>query len=295
MSGTERSNRVCPESNGGVRMHADQLPIVVIIQARMRSSRFPGKVLGPIGNSTVLGCLIDRVGSVVSRKNIMVATTESKSDDILVSAILSISTEIKVYRGSVEDVFERVRKAAEIFCHNVMSDDCIIVDITADCPLVDPEHILFLLSAVKKCGFDYASNVIERTWPDGLDVQVYKLSSMCRLEKECSINREHTGWNFIQNQKGFSTFNHYAPIKYNRPYWELTVDYEEDLKLISLLFDIGNRMVTTNSQSHPIPANHVFPTEKILDFLLTHPWLLDVNKGLKRHKKSNSKAEEVTP
>ena len=202
---------------------------VGIIQARMSSTRLPGKVLLPLGGECALWWTVKRVGMADGVDLIVVASTENPADDVIEDYCRD--REWPCFRGSEEDVLGRM-----VAC-SPWSGAHIIVDVTADCPLVSPEHIEHLVRAIKENELDYASNVMERSWPDGLDVQTYTASALYRMNgfKEEDLKREHSGWNFVMNRKAFSTYNMIAPEKYDLPDLRLTLDTPKDYRLLDRL------------------------------------------------------------
>ena len=139
-------------------MHQKNKNIVAIIQARMGSSRLPGKVMLPLAGIPIIKIIHERVKQSRLVNMIVIATSENPKDDRLVEYCQNEN--MLVFRGSEDDVFGRVLECAE-FC-----EADIIVEITADCPLVDPFHVDTLIDALED--YDYASNVLIRRWPDGL-------------------------------------------------------------------------------------------------------------------------------
>src|SRR6056300_980872 len=136
----------------------------VIIQARVSSKRFFGKVLKKIGKKTILEIIIQRIKKSNKIDKIVVATTKNKED----LKIISLAKKLKVnyYKGSENNVLERYYFAAKKF--NIKN----IIRVTADCPFTDPEIIDDLISIYKKNSVSYASNIIYPTFPDGLDLEI---------------------------------------------------------------------------------------------------------------------------
>lgn len=254
--------------------------VVAIIQARMGSSRFPGKVLKPIYEQTsVLEMLYRRMETALNEgvDAVVVATTTNPLDD----AIVTHCTErhMDVFRGSEEDVAGRVLAAAE----HCRAD--IIVDVTADCPLVDPRMAVALARKVAN-GYDYASNVIERTWPDGFDVQVYATEVYKNRLATAHINQEHSGWNLMISE--VKKYGVLAPDKFQHPSWELTVDHPEDLELLRIVLQLMRK----NMGELPWEWEFFyFTAEDVMGVLLEHPALLKINQGLRRKAESNPAAE----
>jgi spore coat polysaccharide biosynthesis protein SpsF (cytidylyltransferase family) len=242
--------------------------VVAFILARMGSSRFPGKVLENLINDTpVLGIMHRRVNLATMVDMTVVATSTEPQDDVV--AQYCADAGIPCFRGPEEDVFERIVQAVSAF------EAEIIVDLTADCPLVDPLQLDIMIHRLKADKLDYVSNVVPRMWPDGLDVQVYKRGALLRLvEEQLPINREHTGWNFTHHPKKFKSWTYEPHVSHFHPEWGLTLDYPEDLELLRLIFEV----FYTQENSYLS-----FSIAKVLDFLNRYPWVLDVNKGCRRN------------
>lgn len=164
--------------------------VVAIIQARMASERLPGKVLLPMVGKPALHWCVDRVRKSKSVNKIVVATTTNPKD---IQIVNYCRDEIGClsYRGSEDDVLGRVLKAAEL------SNADYIVDITADCPFVDPEQIDTIVKNTIKKKCIYGSNIFPRVWPDGFDIQVYPIRALRALDFIITdaVKRHHVGWN----------------------------------------------------------------------------------------------------
>lgn len=159
--------------------------IAAIIQARMGSSRLPGKVLLPIANTTVIALMIERVKKAKKLDKIIVATTENSVDDTLCEALIDMGVDF--FRGNENDVLGRFHAAA------VDIGASIIVRLTADCPLMDGQLIDAALAEFLVSDYDYYSNVIDRTFPDGLDIEIFSAETLATAARECidPWSREH--------------------------------------------------------------------------------------------------------
>ena len=158
---------------------------VAIIQARMGSSRFLNKTLRPIADQPLIGFLIDRLKRCESLKNIIIATTVNKSDDQLFE--WAKLHNVPLFRGSETDVLNRFFKCASQY------DVDVIVRITADDPLKDPKVIDRAVTIFNSNDYDYVSNTINPTFPEGIDVEVFSFSALSRAEHEAKkeSEREH--------------------------------------------------------------------------------------------------------
>ncbi len=211
--------------------------VAAVIQARMNSSRLPGKVLLPLAGKSALQCMIERVQRAEGIDQIIVATPHSTINFLIWDLCEDMG--ISIFCGSENDVLSRVLDTAHFF--NVD----IIVDLTADCPIVDHRHITQLVKTVKRGvkpwrrTVDYASNIYpKRSWPDGFDVQVYKTRAL-RKAKQWFAPPHHVGWNIAQYPESFRLDNKGLPA----PLWlwwpdlRLTLDTRQDYVVLDKIFN----------------------------------------------------------
>ena len=150
---------------------------IATIEARMTSSRLPGKPLMLAAGKTMLEHLVERLRAAPSIDGIVLATTENATDDQLCDAGHTLG--IDVFRGSENDVMNRVLGAAE----SAKAD--VIVEITGDCPLIDHNIVEQCIRMHKVHNADYVSNVMVRSYPDGMDVEIFTMNA---LEKASKLN-----------------------------------------------------------------------------------------------------------
>ena len=141
------------------------IDFAAIIQARIGSTRLPGKVMLEVNNQPLIYHLIKRLKFVKNLDSIIVATTTEKKDDIICDFLKK--KKIKFFRGSENNVVDRFLKASKKY------DIKNIVHVTADCPLIDPHIVSQVIETYKSNNFDYVSNSNIRTYPDGMDVAVF--------------------------------------------------------------------------------------------------------------------------
>lgn len=243
---------------------------VAIIQARMGSTRLPGKVLFKLGDREVLKLVYDRVAKS-NVDEVVVATTHNPLDDEIVN--FCEQNKIKCFRGSEDDVLGRVYECA------VKHGADVIVEITADCPFVDYRHINKMLKffCVNLNPFKYISNCFPRSWSDGFDIQIYNMTSLATTLRLPGTNKEHVGWN-IQNILSDVVLwkSHYpAPDKYRQPEIGLTLDTKEDYVLLNTIADI----LTFRRGAKNLDE---VSAEEIMDLVLDNPKLLEINKHVQR-------------
>ena len=229
-----------------------------IIQARMGSTRLPGKVMRLLdGTNPSISFTIQQLKNCSDIDKIIVATTSSSEDNQIESFCKKIG--IDVFRGKPDDVLLRYYDCAKYFSLDS------VIRITADCPLIDPSIVDKGISIFKNNNYDYVTNTYQRTYPDGNETELFSFSS---LEKANSLaklpsEREHVTTFFKNNQSMFKIFN----FEYKKNLSELrwTMDYEEDAILISsLIKKIKNRP---------------FSMDEILNVLENEPDLLKINEG----------------
>ena len=236
--------------------------VVAIIQARMASSRLPGKALLPLGlnNNSVLWWMLKRASLAKLVDEAVIATVLSNPNCPIRDAF---PDQTYSWAGNENDVMGRVLWVAK------KTNAEIIVDLTGDCPLVDPIHIDNLIKILLNWEYEYVSNCVpERTWSDGLDIQIYCTKILKRC-KEIFNPSQHCGWNIGQHPK---IFDGSCNIAHGDMYWPelgLTLDTTEDYKLLKIIF---------NKFGH----NPKFHIEDVICFLKLHPELVEINSSVRR-------------
>ena len=166
---------------------------IAMIQARMSSTRLPGKVLEPIEGRTMLSRVVRRAQLARLIDGVVVATTQAEADGAIVEECARL--EVECFRGPEDDVLDRYLRAAR-----AASADAII-RVTSDCPLLDPEVIDTVIRSFIGANVDYASNTIQRTFPRGLDTEVFSRGALERAAREADEphQREHVTPYFWEN------------------------------------------------------------------------------------------------
>jgi spore coat polysaccharide biosynthesis protein SpsF len=203
----------------------------IIIQARMGSSRLPGKVLADLAGAPALVRLFERLRRARSVSAIVLATSNLAGDDVIADFVAGIP-DIKLWRGPEQDVLRRYADAARHF------DLDPIVRITADCPLIEPAVIDAVVGKFRQGSYDYADNVVPRTFPHGYDVQVLSRRALeaADLEATLAADREHVGPFIIRNAERFPA-THVTSSTGSHPELRITLDYPEDLILIRGIYE----------------------------------------------------------
>jgi len=230
------------------------MKIVAIIQARMGSSRLPNKVLMDLGGVTVLDRVIHRLGRSRLIQEVLVATTTAPQDVAIVEHCQHGGVE--VFRGSEPDVLDRYFRAAE----RLRAD--VVVRITSDCPLIDPEVTDATIQAFLEHHADYASNVRVRTYPRGLDTEVMTVQALERAWREARqpYQREHVTPYIYENPGEFKLHGIENDTDCSQHRW--TLDTPEDLAFLQAVYarfggrdDFGWREVLELVESDPSLAD----------------------------------------
>lgn len=242
----------------------EQLKAVVTIEARMTSSRLPGKVLMESCGKPLLQHMIERLRRSQKIDDIIVATTVNETDNPIVELCQKINC--NYFRGSEDDVLIRVLHAAES-----LSAD-IIVETTGDCPLIDWRHIDYLTEFYLKNKYDFVANNIDRTFPDGFDIRIFSTDALRRVNDLSSdkIDHEHVSVYFPKHPELFTSYNWRAEAGEDRPEVEVTLDEYGDYMLIDSIF---KGLYFQNAD---------FSCKDVISYLDQNPHLLDYVKDIKR-------------
>ena len=204
------------------------MKVVAIVQARMGSTRLPGKVMMSIGGYTLIELLLMRLSESIEVDEIVVATSEHTNNKALIDHVRSLG--FRCEEGSENDVLERYYDTA------VKCSADVIIRITADCPLIDSAMVDECVKEFKRSGVDYFSNNHPESFPDGLDVEVFSFSalSQAHLEASSNIDREHVT-PYIRDCNKFSIGEMVCNEDHSDKRW--TVDEPEDFNVVKNIFD----------------------------------------------------------
>jgi spore coat polysaccharide biosynthesis protein SpsF len=205
-----------------------QRKVVGVIQARMASTRLPGKVMEQILDRPMLSWVVERLQSATLLDEVIVATTQQSQDDIIVS--LCQAQEIPCFRGSEADVLDRYYLAARR--HNAD----VVVRVTSDCPLIDSGIVDKVVQVFLAADVDYASNTVIDTYPRGLDAEVLTFAALERAHRDATriYQREHVTPYIYENPSKFRILSVTAEADYSSHRW--TVDTAEDLALVRAIY-----------------------------------------------------------
>ena len=240
------------------------MKIVATITARMTSNRLPGKVMLPVLDRPILHYLVERLKNVPSIDDIVLATTVNKTDDTLID--FAINEGISYFRGSEDDVLLRVVEAAD------SEDADIVVEITGDCPIIDPQLVEQAILMYKANNVDWVTNGAIRSYPDGMDTQVFSLDT---LKKSLSmtdnlLDHEHVTLHIRNNPQLFTRITIVAPPELDWPELGLTLDEKDDYNLLKLIIE------------HFYQKNPLFGCLDVVRFLKNRPDLVAINDHVHR-------------
>lgn len=204
--------------------------VIASIEARMGSSRLPGKVLMDIEGVQALTRLVNRLRQCRTVDDVVLATSTAPADDVLEE--WARANGVAFHRGSEEDVLQRVVQA-----QSQMNSD-IVVEVTGDCPLLDPEVIDLGVETFFANECDVVTNARIPSYPQGADVQVFRLRDLAEVERTIAdpAVREHVSLYFYENPDKYRVIHMIAPWSSCAPEQRLQLDYQEDLELIRTVY-----------------------------------------------------------
>jgi spore coat polysaccharide biosynthesis protein SpsF len=228
---------------------------VAIVQARMGSTRLPGKVLAPLAGKPMLRQILERVDAAGLDGGLVLATTDLAEDDALETEVRAWG--YPVHRGPAQDVLERYHGAA-LACGAEL-----IVRITADDPFKDPGLIRMAARNLAYGPWDYVSNSLTPSWPEGLDVEAFTMEALDRARNDAvkPFEREHVTPHIWQNPEKFRLKRLLSEVDYS--WMRLTVDYPSDLEFAREIY------------GELYPANPRFSFADIMRLFERKPALLD--------------------
>lgn len=238
--------------------------IVATIEARYASTRLPGKTLKEILGKPTLELLIERLKRSELIQQIVVATTVNP--DCQPIEDLAKRLGVGCFRGSEEDVLDRVLKAAKKYGADI------IVEITGDEPLIDPSIVDQVISYYLENKFDYVSNTLERRYPRGLDTQVFSVDVLDEVSRTTDdpADRENVSLYIYEHPEKYSLGSVISPSELNHPDWRWTLDTIEDFNFIKTIYE------------ELYPVKNDFDSYAILTFLDKHPEVLKINRSIKQ-------------
>ena len=241
-----------------------------IIQARMGSSRLPGKALMKSDSGKpLLYYVINQLRYCSKVKNLVIATTTNQEDDEIEK--FANNNSVNVFRGKEKDVLDRYFQCAKKYSFST------IVRITADCPLIDPQIVDKVIEQFFSENYDFATNTLTRTFPIGTDVEVFSFSALNKAWENAQLpsEREHVT-PYLRNKENSKIIN--VENTKNISNLRLTVDRIEDFELI--------KQILNNISINPI---HL---EDVLELFSRKPELIEINKHINHNEGFNKSLEE---
>lgn len=236
--------------------------IAAIIQARLGSTRLPNKVMEKICGKPMIWHIVNRLRNSKRIEKIILATTLNPIDDVIEG--WAAENEITLFRGSENNVLNRYYEAASR--HKID----IIVRITADDPFKDSSLIDAVIELLIKKGLDFAYNNCPPTFPEGMDVEVFRYEALQIAEKEThdAFEREHVTQYFFRNKERFKQENYKNEVNLSHLRW--TVDTNEDLVLTRLIYN------------ELFPQNETFGFLETMQYIKNNPDVVMINSSVKR-------------
>lgn len=244
--------------------------IIAIIQARMGSTRLPGKIMKELCGKPQLWHVVKRVESCAAVDKVVLATSTAPENDAV--EIFCHKSDIDCFRGDEQDVLDRYYQAA--LSVGAKSGDA-IMRITADCPVIDPKIIGELIALFQQEKPDYASNVFPPTYPDGLDAEIFAFDTLEKVwrEAEEKAEREHVTLRIRNRSNEFAIVNLAQEQDQSSMRW--TVDEPADFEVIKAVYENLYR------------EGKVFTFSEILDFFALHPEIAKLNEKFQRNEGMN--------
>ena len=238
--------------------------IVATIEARMTSSRLPGKVLLPIAGKPALQMLIERLKRSTHLDGICIATTVNTADDPIVS--LAEKLGVAYFRGSETDVLGRVLGAARAQTADI------VVEITGDCPFVDPLLVDRAIEEFFAHDVDYASNTINATYANGFDVQVFPTSVLSEVDvlTQDPVDRTHVSYYIYMHPEKYRLHNWVADKESFGPELRMTLDEQTDYEALSRV------------AKALLPEKPDFSAKDVTQYLRAHPEVVALNVNIRQ-------------
>lgn len=245
-------------------MSRNKKKIVSTIEARFASTRLPGKTLLKICGKPTLELIIERLQRSRFIDEIVVATTVNPDCDAIEE--LAKKLEVRCFRGSEEDLLDRVLRAAKAYNADI------IVEITGDETLIDPEIVDETIQFYLQNDFAYVSNVLNRRYPRGLDTQVFAVSVLEEVSKLTNdpADRENVSLYIYEHSEKYKLGSVEAPEELNHPDWRWTLDTKEDFEFLKAVYEAL------------YPVKKDFDSYDVLEFIREKPLVLEINRGIKQ-------------
>lgn len=235
---------------------------LIVVQARMSSSRLPGKVMMPVLGKTLLYRMIERLKMISHKAKIVIATSEERSDDIIEQE--AVLAKVPCFRGSLNNLLDRHYQAAKLYNADI------VLKIPSDCPLIDSRVVDQVLNFYfdHEGEYDFVSNLHPATFPDGNDVEIMTMACIEKAWKEADkpMELEHTTPYIWENPDKFRIANvsWKTGLDYSMSH-RFTIDYEADYQFICRVFE------------ELYPEKPDFSCEDIIELLERKPEIYEIN------------------
>ena len=239
------------------------MEVLALLIARTSSTRLPGKVLLPILGSPMLSRQIERITRASGFDQLAVATSTARSDDPVERICMELG--IECFRGSLSNVADRCYRAALLYRPRH------VLKLSGDCPLADPDVIDALIEFHERGKFDYSSNAIEPTYPDGLDAEIFTFECLTEIAAGAHLpsEREHLVPYILRPDGRFRVGSLKQAVDQSNLRW--TVDERRDFDLVVRVYEAL------------YPGNPIFTTDDIERFLTDNPEIVELNADLERN------------
>jgi spore coat polysaccharide biosynthesis protein SpsF (cytidylyltransferase family) len=239
------------------------MSVVAIIQARMGSTRLPGKVMAALAGQPLLARVIERAPAIPGVDDVVVATTVEERDEVVVRLAKTLG--VDAFAGSPEDVLDRYYRSA------CQAGAFTVVRITADCPLLDPQASGRALARFLQGDVDYVTNCRPPTYPDGLDTEVFSFTALEQAWQQAQLlsDREHVTPYIWKHPNRFRVANVAHDEDLSTLRW--TVDEPQDLQFVRAVY------------GHLHHDGRLFGMQEVLQLLRQHPEMSAINQGIGRN------------
>jgi len=237
---------------------------VDIIEARTRSTRLPRKIMLECQGKPMLAHMVERLKRSQELDGIVIATTLHPDDDVIENLAKALG--VGCFRGSEDDVLDRVLKAAHAFGADI------IVETPSDCPCIDWGILDHVVRCHRERGHDYVSNNLKPSYPGGMDVQVFatKVLEDVARRTDDPVDHEHVSLYIYRHQEIYTVSNVEAPPELHDPQIKFLLDTPDDFKFICATYDAL------------YPANPAFTCADIIELMRRRPELRTINAGVRR-------------
>ena len=240
----------------------NKINVGITIEARMSSTRLPGKSLRMLNGKPMLAQMIARLKRVRLADQIIIATTTNQADDPI--AELAKSEGVSCYRGSEDDVLDRVLRAAQTYNVDLIVETC------GDCPVIDPLLLDYEISTFLNHNVDYVGCHMKKTYPIGIDAKIFTTKTLEEVDRKTQepADRENVSLYIYEHPEEYHLLNIEATGRFYQPDLRLVVDHLEDLQLMEKIFQEMEKL------------EYEFDYSDIIELFELNPDLKKINSGV---------------